>query len=184
MAACGEPEQSLLADHENKYRQAGECVEDTASGLIWEVKSDDPGLRDWRNTYSWYFPDEAHGELDYRGTPDGGQCTGSRCDTNDFVRAVNAEALCGFADWRMPTRDELFSISDLQKVDTPPTINTKFFPYTQSLEYWSGNDYSFQHDAAWAWNFRFGHDRVDWKRQAKPLRLVRGEAEGLTQVKE
>jgi hypothetical protein len=84
----------------------------------------------------------------------------------------------------MPSRDELFSISDLRKAGTPPTANMTFFPYTQANEYWSGNDYSFQHDAAWAWSFLFGHDRVDWKRSPKHVRLVRGEAGELPQVKE
>ena len=39
---------------------------DQFTGLIWEVKSDTEGLHDWRNTYSWYSPDESFGgELDY-----------------------------------------------------------------------------------------------------------------------
>jgi hypothetical protein len=184
IAGCGRETASPLADHDNKYRPLAGCVEDTASGLVWEVKLDETGLRNWRNTYTWHAPEEPHHELDYRGTPDGGKCAGSRCDTTSFVQAVNSATLCGFADWRMPSKDELFSISDLRKVDNPPTANMDFFPHTQAIEYWSGNDYSFQPDAAWAWNFRFGHDRVDWKREAKPVRLVRGESKELAQVKE
>ena len=42
-----------------------DCVLDQFIGLMWEIKSDQPGLRDWRNTYSWYNPAEsADGELD------------------------------------------------------------------------------------------------------------------------
>jgi hypothetical protein len=177
--------------HDSKYAEAelaagapGRCTLDQFTGLTWEVKSDEPGLHDWRNTYSWFDPEESNRELDYRGTPDGGSCAGSACDTSDFVRAVNEAGYCGFGDWRLPSRDELQSISDLRKAESPPTINMDYFPFTQPDEYWSSNDYSFQHDAAWVWNFRFGHDRVDWKKVPKYLRLVRGEAEQLLPVKE
>ncbi len=172
--------------HDSKYSVAetGRCVLDKFTGLMWEAKSDEPGLHNWRNTYSWFDPGALHDELNYRGTPSGGQCVGSDCDTSDFVLAVNQTGYCGFHDWRLPSRDELQSISDLRKAETPPTINSEYFPFTQPEEYWSANDYSFQHDGAWAWSFRFGHDRVDWKKTPKYLRLVRGEAEQLVPVKE
>lgn len=173
------------ASHDTKYRTTVDgCVEDTITGLLWEAKSDLPGLHDWRNTYTWYSPNDDHDELDYRGTGDGGQCAGSACDTWEFVIAVNASRLCGHSDWHMPLRDELFSISDLRKAETPPTANMEFFPHMQAAEYWSANDYSFQHDAAWGWSYQFGHDRVDWKRTPKFVRLVRGNASNLTEVKE
>ena len=160
------------------------CVLDQFTGLMWEVKTDQPGLHDWRNTYSWYAPDEPNDEVDYRGLQDAGDCADSACDTDALVHAVNEAGYCGFHDWRMPTRDELASITDLRKVESPPTINTRFFPYTGPIEYWSGNDYSFQYDAAWAWSFQFGHDRVDWKREAKAVRLVRGEALNIPRVQD
>lgn len=162
-----------------------DCVQDQFIGLIWEVKSDQPGLRDWRNTYSWYNPTESSdGELDYRGLKNGGQCTDSDCDTAAYVLAVNETNYCGHNDWRMPTRDELGSISDPRKLENPPTINLKFFPYTQADEYWSGNDYHFQYDAAWRWGFEFGQDRVEWKITPGRVRLVRGQAAMLKRVKE
>ena len=58
------------------------------------------------------------------------------------------------------------------------------FPYMQAVEYWSGNDYSFRPDGAWAWSFQYGHDRVDWKRNAKLLRVVRGTGSQLPEVKD
>ena len=153
---------------------AGErCVSDVQNGLMWEVKSDAPGLHHKDHTYSWFDPAEAVGELDYRGLADGGKCTDSRCDTSGFVAAVNAAGYCGHSDWRMPTRDELGSLSDLRRRKPPPTIDTRMFPHAAAAEYWSGNDYSFQYDAAWCWNFSLGHDRVDWKKSAKRVRLVR-----------
>ncbi len=185
LGACGGESGPGYAIHDTKYSSTAEgCIEDTVTGLVWEVKSEQPGLHDWRNTYSWYNPEQAHNELDYRGTSDAGTCVGSACDTWEYVIAINKTGLCGYFDWRVPTRDELFSISDLRKASTPPTANLDFFPFMQAQEYWSSNDYSFQPDAAWGWSFQFGHDRVDWKRTPKFVRLVRGAATDLAQVKE
>lgn len=160
------------------------CIQDARTDLLWQGKTDVPGLHNYRNTYTWYDPNEAQGELDYRGTEDGGECSGSACDTWHYVQAVNEAGYCGYDDWRMPAKDELFSISELSRASDPPTIDTQYFAHSQTAEYWSGNDYSFQWDAAWAWNFRFGHDRVDWKRAPKYVRLVRGSGENLPEVKE
>ncbi len=162
-----------------------DCVLDQFFGLVWEIKSDQPGLRNWRHTYSWYNPDESFdGELDYRGVKNGGSCISDDCDTTAYVQAVNATGYCGHSDWRMPTRDELGSISDPRKIENPPTANLAIFPYTQAEEYWSSNDYQFQYDTAWRWNFKFGHDRVDWKASPARVRLVRGKAAMLPRIKE
>jgi len=183
--------------HDNKYvaldasgqqlaaGEPGPCVLDQFTGLIWEVKTDTPGLHSAENTYSWFDPNEdASGELDYRGKPDGGECSGSACDTGAFVFAVNAGGYCGFNDWRMPTRDELGSISDPRKTRSPPTINVRYFPHTRSGEYWSGNDYQFHWDTAWLWNFENGLDRVEWKSSPRYVRLVRGEPLYLERVED
>jgi hypothetical protein len=175
--ADGQPVEGLPGNND--------CVQDQFIGLVWEVKSDAAGLRDWRNTYSWYSPDESFdGELDYRGTKNAGQCVGSGCDTTAYVEAVNQAGYCGHNDWRMPSRDELGSISDPRKPNNPPTANLNYFPHTQIDEYWSANDYQFQYNAAWRWSFEFGHDRVDWKKEPARVRLVRGESIQLQRVKD
>jgi len=198
LPACGRDPVPGPEIHDTKYRAVsasgevldaavapGVCVLDQFSGLTWEVKSDTPGLHDWRNTYSWYDPQEAHdGELDYRGNPDAGVCLGSACDTSALVEAVNATGLCGYSDWRLPSRDELGSISDPRKSRSPPAINLRFFPFTQAGEYWSANDYQFQWDAAWVWSFQTGLDRVEWKRSPRYVRLVRGQPRKLDHVKD
>ncbi len=195
IAACNNGTDSNALSQDTKYaglgtdrqllaQDSGSCVLDRTTDLVWEVKTDLAGLRNWRNTYSWFSPDAAVGELDYRGLRDGGDCEGSECDTWDYVRAVNVVGLCGYWDWRMPSRDELMSISDLRKAKNPPTANLKYFPNMQRGEYWTGFDYSTQHESAWAWNFFYGHDRVDWKKSPKYLRLVRGTGKNLTAVKD
>lgn len=187
-SACDQDPQSNTGSDESRFKLVRAdnetCIFDTATGLLWQGKADVAGLHDYRNTYSWWNPNEAHGELDYRGTENGGECAGSSCDTWHYVIAVNDAGYCGYHDWRLPAKDELFSISDLRKADNPPTQDTTVFIWSQPAEYWSANDYSFQWDAAWAWNFEFGHDRVDWKKTPKFVRLVRGSAENLPEVKE
>lgn len=195
LPGCGGSPDEQYAVHDTKYRAlgaagvvvekgTGRCVEDTLTGLIWEAKTDTAGLHNWRHRYSWFNPNETHDELDYRGLEDGGECTDSACDTWNFVIAVNDAGLCGYRDWRMPTRDELYSISDPRKVDAPPTANLEYFPFMQADEYWTGFDYAMQYQSAWAWNFVYGHDRVDWKRNPKYVQLVRGRSTDLPDVKE
>ena len=163
--------------------EAGPCVLDQFTGLTWEVKNQSGGLHDRDNTYSWFNPDEdASGELDYRGKPDGGNCSGSPCDTHAVVQAVNKAGLCSYTDWRMPTRDELGSISDPRKTNKPPSINIKYFTNTQAGEYWSANDYQFHWDTAWLWNFGNGLDRVEWKASPMYVRLVRGQPTYLERI--
>lgn len=188
LVACSQESGDAQFSHDTKYNSISvdndTCVFDKQTGLVWQVKTDIAGLHNFRNTYSWYNPNEAYGELDYRGFENGGECDGSLCDTWNYVLSVNEAGYCGYRDWRMPGKDELFSVSDLRRADDPPTMNTAFFTHAQAAEYWSGNDYSFQWDAAWAWNFRYGHDRVDWKKTPKFVRLVRGSASQLPEVKE
>ena len=186
LAACGGAERQEASVHATKYRAVdyGGCVEDTVTGLTWELKSDAAGLHNWRKTYTWFNPDEPNNEVDYRGMPDGGECSASDCDIWEFVRAVNVAGHCGYFDWRMPSRNELMSISDLSKADNPPTANLEYFPYMQADEYWTGFDYGMQYQSAWGWNFFYGHDRVDWKKSPKFVRLVRGTAGDLDKVKE
>jgi len=188
LAACSRNPDDVPNPHDSKFEavtvDSEICVLDTSTNLLWQTKSTETGLHSAANTYSWYAPDAASGELDYRGLEDGGTCDGSVCDTWHYVLAVNEVGFCGYNDWRMPSKDELFSVSDIRRAKTPPTMNTTFFPNAQSAEYWSGHDYSFQYNAAWAWNFELGHDRVDWKKEAKFVRLVRGTAGELESVKE
>jgi hypothetical protein len=188
LASCSRDPADVANPHDTKYRALAEggdnCVLDTQTGLVWQTKTLGAGLNSAANTYSWFDPNEDNGELDYRGLEDGGVCDGSACDTWHYVQAVNEEGYCGHNDWRMPSKDALYSISDILRATTPPTINTDFFPNARAAEYWSGNDYSFRWDAAWAWNFELGHDRVDWKKEAKFIRLVRGTAGELESVKE
>lgn len=89
------------------------CIKDKVTGLMWERKTSDGGLRDKANTYSWYNPDmNTNGQIE--GSKDGGTCTGEiRCDTQAYIDEVNKNGLCGYKDWRLPTPTELYGLLDL-----------------------------------------------------------------------
>jgi hypothetical protein len=147
------------------------CVQDKVTGLIWEVKTDDGGLRDKDHTYTWYNPDDgANGGA--AGTPDGGSCVGSACDTQGYAQAVNAQGLCGASDWRLPSREELRSIVNYNRFG--PAIDVSYFPNTESAPYWSSSPYAYSSDGAWYVFFNLGDDGYLSKGYEHAVRLVRG----------
>ena len=109
----------------------GGCVQDNVSGLMWEVKTTDGGLRDWGKTYS-NFGDGRAG------------------DASAYPAAVNATNLCGYSDWRLPTVDELLSIVDFGIEYPGPTIDTIWFPNTRAAAFWSSSAYVSGSTYAWA----------------------------------
>jgi PKD repeat protein len=86
------------------------CVKDNVTGLMWEKKTNDGGLYDINRTFT---------HLDNTNSPQfvsGAFPTLAQINaaTNSigFKNAVNADALCGATDWRLPETDELQSIAD------------------------------------------------------------------------
>jgi hypothetical protein len=146
------------------------CVKDNVTGLMWEIKTDDGGLHDKDNTYSWYEPNNTkNGGL--AGYQNGGSCFGSACDTNAYVKAVNTAGWCGYKDWRMPNKEELYSIVDYGHYN--PAINTAYFPKTVSDAFWSSSA-NFRSFSAWWVRFSSGRtDNFD-KAYSTAIRLVRG----------
>jgi len=111
------------------------CVKDKVTGLVWEVKTADGGLRDKDNTYT-----------DYR--------DGRPGDASAFVQAVNATGLCGYTDWDLPSPWELQSLVDYGQVMPSLPIDTDWFPNTVGEFYrtWAGV-YGFPPGR---WSVRFG----------------------------
>ncbi len=120
------------------------CTRDNRTGLIWEVKVNNPDhLRHFEHRYTWYFPASPDGNPGSEGPslfcgPPGTQ----RCNTQVFTQAVNAVTLCGASNWRLPTVKELEGISDFGRLD--PAIDSTYFPNTYtpnpnfiSAFYWS-----------------------------------------------
>ena len=125
-----------------------QCTRDKVTGLLWEGKAaGGGGLHDATQTFAY-------------------------ADLAAFVAAVNAEALCGYTDWRLPTPEELASLVDNGKSGAP-TIDGTFFPNQQAARYWTGTSYrdGVAQDA-WYVDFATGTVAADNKAQAFAARLV------------
>jgi hypothetical protein len=132
------------------------CTRDNVTGLIWEVKTTS-GLRSG-HTYTWYSTDNAA-----NGGPAGvgniGQNTcggtlsayGDKCNTQNYVAAVNSAGLCGATDWRLPARYELLKL--VHAGEASPSIDRDYFPNTTSSAYWTRNTSA--ESPAFAWSVSF-----------------------------
>lgn len=147
------------------------CVKDNVTSLMWEIKTTDGGLHDWNHTYTWYEPDNTKNGGS-AGTQNGGSCKGSDCDTNAYVKAVNAAGYCGYKDWRLPTVEELLSIVSLDTYN--PAIDINYFPNTQSNWFWSSSPSAYVSNLAWYVDFYFGYSDYSYKSNGNSVRLVRG----------
>ena len=79
--------------------------------------------------------------------PDGSNPTDTEIDaiTNSigYRNSVNAgSGLCGFTDWRLPTKDELNGIVDASQ-PSPPSINPTWFPNTRIGVYLTSTAYTY-----------------------------------------
>lgn len=155
------------------------CTRDNATGRVWEVKTTS-GLRSQDHTYTWYDSHSPDGSPGFPSiTPN--CATAGRCDTEKYTEDVNAAGLCGAADWRMPTRDELLGIVDASQA-TPPKIDPGFFPHTLLTEvspsvwsslFWSGSPYEGMLNNARVVDFYSGNHTFGQRNYGFHVRLVR-----------
>jgi chitinase len=161
------------------------CVRDNITGLIWENKTDvTADLHAVEQLFTWYSLAENGG---FAGDVNMGSSTcnlsSDYCNTQAFVDAVNAQGLCGFFDWRLPSHSELLSLVHFGKVQ-PPLIENEYFPDmgTTSLDsplwYWTFmpnvdgvNESGSQ--SAWAIDFESGVDNFINKSTQARIKLVR-----------
>ncbi len=171
--AAGEgncPAQPLLGSGANNWG----CTRDNVTGLIWEVKTDDGGLRDKDNTFSWYNSNSNTNGGD-AGTENGGTCPDNgNCDTEKYVASVNAVGLCGYSDWRMPDFSQLLSIMNR---DAEPAIDIVYFPNptgTRVSEYWTASPYVPRSGNVWSISSTTGGGSTGYTHFFdKSVRLVR-----------
>lgn len=156
---------------EKRDGQSSGCVEDTHTGLIWELKTRNGGLHNQQHKFSWRIVDDRinGGFAGYRNE---GNCAGIPCDTQSYIDAVNRSRLCGLSRWRLPDRTELGGLVDYQIRYPGPTIDQSVFPNTVAQFYWSASPDANDPDSAWGVGFAFGYDYAYFKSDAAPVRLV------------
>lgn len=151
------------------------CTRDNATGLTWEMKT--AGAADLRyggHTYTWY---SLNGTLN-GGNPGDNSVTGTcggtlaTCDSAAYVAAVNAAALCGYGDWRLPTPNELLSIVDYSGAS--PVVDPAYFPNTAALFYWTQATAAANGAEGQVVSFWDGRSHAMAKSNGNRVRLVRG----------
>lgn len=151
------------------------CTRDNVTGLIWEVKSDQPGnLRYFGYSYTWYDTNTATngGVAGSAGANTCGGTVGALCNTRAFVIAMNGAAACTYTDWRLPTLRELQSLVNAD--GTIPSLDGTFFPNPPAAPFWTSATYSKDVGNAWTIDFGDGSSNSDDKVRPNPVRLVRG----------
>jgi hypothetical protein len=148
------------------------CVLDTASGLVWEVKTDDNGPADKDWIYSWYDK-TLEGKGVPVGYPDSGRCGAKgRCDTQSYVADTNKRGLCGFRDWRLPTAEEL---EGLLRPEAPGAkIDARFFPNTPAGYFWTSDYVPTEVGGAMLVSFELSMSLLGNSASGAYVRLVRG----------
>jgi hypothetical protein len=121
---------------------------DNVTGLIWEVKTDDGGLHDKDNTYTWQEAQRI------------------------FIMQLNGENFGGNSDWRLPTVNDLSYLvhADANK----PAINTTYFPNTMSFYYWTSMMNHNNGDLVWSVDFDHGLVFNTLESEYYHVRAVRG----------
>jgi hypothetical protein len=147
-------------------------IKDQRTGLMWEKKDDSSGVHGKRRTYSW----SASGSNTATGTV-----------FTSFLAELNTPpCFAGFCDWRLPTRFELDTITNLGAVGaTSPTVEPLFdtactsgctideCSCTSRNAYWTSSTLAEDPGQTWTVHFIDGSQPSYSKTMAQRARAVR-----------
>ena len=157
-----------------RFEDRGKTVFDHQTGLEWEKKTDDGGIHDKDNYYSW-----STASPDPLRNPDGTAFTvfldalnaGACATVSTDGIASSGPGYAGHCDWRLPTIGELRTIVDCSH--GAPCVAPTFGP-TQSTGYWSSSSYANSPYYAWFVFFSDGYVTANNKTFNSYVRAVRG----------
>jgi hypothetical protein len=157
-----------------------DCVHDTANGVYWEVKRNDPShFRHKGFKYTWFDSGALNGGS--AGTELSGTCQGladsKKCNTENYVKTANSARLCGFDKWVLP---DIESVKSFPLTNSSAVLaNTEYFPEMQSgplvaTSIWTRLPSANNAEGHYAWTFNFESTKVEdgLKSGARPVRLM------------
>jgi hypothetical protein len=138
-------------------------VRDHLTGLQWERKTDDGGIHDKDDGYSW--------------SADWPSILADGTVFTSLLPTLNAApCFAGHCDWRLPTRSELQTIllAEPQPCVTIPCIDQSVFGPTVEWQYWTSTPVATDPAQTWLVSFLWGHAGYDYTDNILPVRVVRG----------
>ena len=89
-----------------------DCILEFDTGRMWEVKPKSPNqLRSADFTFTYYIPNPRVAGSWVGSETTNGSCnslqSGKKCNTQNYIEAVNSVGLCGKKDWRLPTQTDV-----------------------------------------------------------------------------
>jgi PKD repeat protein len=144
------------------------CIKDNVTGLMWEYKSNDGSLHDFKKIYTNY-DSTTSAQLATGGLPTQADVDAST-NSVGFRNAVNAEGLCGSTDWRVPSTYEL---QGLANHGPSPFVDDVLF----GVSYITGSLSSSPSPVGVPsrhWVFQINFDTLKDRSESSSLRLVRG----------
>ena len=126
-----------------------ECVKDNISGLVWQggssgvvtnYDSTEMLQKEIIGSTGFFLPTEA--DINSSGNSIG------------YSNSVNTSMLCGFEDWRLPNKDELFGILDASQ-SSAPYIDKDWFPNMPAIgaTYWTSSQREGYANGGWYVDF-------------------------------
>lgn len=149
VAACGGGggDDSGVSAPINRYSNVGTfpitaCVKDNVTGLTWEGKSNSAssykGFSNYDNVniiqISYIGSGSKYNQVYYKPTQ---QQIDADTNSIGYRNSVNAMALCGYTDWRMPTFEELQMLAT--------NIDDSWFPNIVHWKYWTSSGVAHEH---------------------------------------